>query len=324
MGDGEIDALNSSYEIHWDDHDKFWISRNIGVGKRTNYVSARHRLNFSIRVEATDFELMEGLHASSGYLIGEDDLINREHPEIEDWYVDGEPVVYIDGKPALDPYKIGTIHTEAVTKQNARLCGKATVATPQNLGVMGNEEETFTKGRVTITQQETAAPVRFGISLPGDFWIEMSLKPDDFRLIVNALEGGDALWIEFRDFSFDPILVTEDGLRSFDCLYWVPYKEPFKQIYDRLSKIRPNGLRRSPEVSLSFARRGLRSPESGMPVEPAKRREDCQSLNKLSPTNKLLEMQLEALGELRSLLRRMSALVLLFLVLVSTSVFLSL
>ena len=91
--------------------------------------------------------------------------------------------------------------------------------------------------------------------------VQLQLDPIDFAGVMNGLSEGRELRVNLSDFLFNPLLVTEDGLKALEHFYWVPYNEPFKDIYNHLRDKTGDAYHLLPEANYSFMGQSLQEEE---------------------------------------------------------------
>ncbi|WP_171124590.1 hypothetical protein [Ruegeria sp. HKCCA4707] len=140
--------------------------------------------------------------------------------------------------------------------ENARLIGTIKSSRSKFFCQLGDGKTKVSEGEITINKVEEPLPPRFDIVF-GTPTIHLDFEPKKFAKIVNDISKGSQLWINLSDFAFEPLLATDDGPNSLQNFYWVPYCEPFKEIYDGLKQNLEGAFDKSPEVEVTFSARSL-------------------------------------------------------------------
>ncbi len=300
------DELDADYEVHWASDTDFYISRTDRVsGEKESLVFARNRLNFSLDFHASDFSLSEKTEYSTGWYLGEQEFLERENPQDDewDWYINGEPISYQDGKPLIqnDNPSISIIHTTPRITNPNELRGKIKSSRTGRFSQLGETKDKVTEGTITISQVRNPAPARFFITY-GEPSIELQLNPSEFANVVKGLSAGQQFWISLSHFGFRPLLVTKDGHEALVNFYWVPYADPFKEIYDRLKENTGDAFYRLPEAKFGFFVRDIPEQsddpvvETGIPKEDETAALAQQTLDSLNQQQQLLATLRRSVG----------------------------
>ncbi len=300
---GELDA---DYEVHWTSDTDFYISRTDRVsGEKESLVFARKRLNFSLDFHASDFSLSEKTEYSTGWFFGEQEFLERENPQDDewDWYIDGKPISYQDGKPLIqnDKFSISIIHTTPQITNPNELRGKIKSFRKGRFSQLGKTKDEVSEGTITISQVRNPAAARFFMTY-GEPSITLQLNPSEFAKVVEGLSAGRQFWISLSHFGFDPLLVTKDGHKSLENFYWVPYADPFKEIYDRLKENAGDVYNRLPEAKFGFVVQDIPEQsdepvvETGIPKEDETAALAQQTLDSLNQQQQLLATLRRSVG----------------------------
>ncbi|NBB81034.1 MAG: hypothetical protein GVY36_16585 [Verrucomicrobia bacterium] len=229
----EKEQLDADYEFNWTDEGRLWIARkDPDDGSQEYFILARDRLNFDLRFVVTPQWISKGIDISGGKRISPSDLLNRSDPQNDevDWFLEGKPVRYEDGKPMVHQADIRPIHTRADFFRPCTLSGKIKTLDGKSFGVLGSSQETVTEGEITIQSCENPAATRLFV-YPASYCIEMQLEPKDFVEMVSEISEGRQFEVNLRDFAFDPLLVTENGPEALERFYWLPMRGFFSDVY---------------------------------------------------------------------------------------------
>ena len=264
------DELDADYEVNWTGDTDFSITRtDRKSGAKTNLILARKALNFTLEFHASGFYLGNRTEISGGWDLDNEEFLERDDPQNDgiDWFYEGEPVQYKGGKPLVPHKKHDSepIHTKAISTRHEDLIGTIKSSgrnqsfnpiRPHSFSKLGSDQDASTEGKIYIKQSVNPVPPRFLVIAYRDtqvqLEIQLQLDPKDFAGVAKGLSEGRKLWVNLSDFLFQPLLVTEDGLKALEHFYWVPYCEPFKEIYNRLRDKTGDAYHRLPEANFSF------------------------------------------------------------------------
>ncbi len=318
------DELDADYEVHWTGDIDFYITRTDRVsGEKENLVFARDALNFSLEFRASDFRLSSKTEYSAGWNFSTEEFGARENPQDDevDWYIDGEPVNYQDGKPLIpnDKFSISIVHTTPHITRHNELRGNIKSYRTGRFSQLGDTKDEVSEGRINISQASNPAPARLVITY-GEPSIELQLNPSEFAKVVEGLSAGRQFWISLSNFLFRPLLVTKDGHKSLENFYWVPYADPFKEIYDRLKKNTGDANERLPEAKFGFVEQDIPEQSDEPVVETDIPKED-ETAALTQQTLDSLNQQQQMLASLRRSAGFGNFLLFLILIAVATFVF---
>ncbi len=224
------------------------------------------RYTEGVSILATEFKLNEGLETSYGWRIEREAFRERagSHQDPVEWYYEGKRVEFENGKPVLPPddLLIKFVHTKPTTNRTRVLQASGSLINGQTMGVLGIGDFKSTSGAVTIRAESAGRPAALDIrNENGEFSLHVYLGPEDFENAVFLVRQTGRLHIQVEDLGEKPLLVRCMGRGTYNSdFYWVPFLEPFKELYERLEAESGDGKYWHPSVRLYSGPQYIKAP----------------------------------------------------------------